>query len=187
MRGYNVMRYIFAFVIMLFICIIISPTLYATTITKYNDVQQRIPGGSGTWGYMSPDSTISFTEEGIVDTLSVYLNIYHSSHYDITARLWDQDYTSSALLFNYPLGSGNLIRNINLTEWARGKELLGDWHLRIYDRMMYDTGLLRNWSITTDFTPHQSSTVVPEPTTWLLLGTGLFALFGLCRKKFLTK
>jgi subtilisin-like proprotein convertase family protein len=76
-----------------------------------------------------------------------------------------------------PYGPGSFKPlSTNLLSDFDGNSLYGDWHLFIEDRFDYDGGTLNYFAI--------DVTVVPEPATMLLVGSGLVGLAGLSRRKF---
>ena len=117
---------------------------------------------------LSHGSTSVFIYNGIGDTSSSYIN-----------ALFDDEASGS-----YPVDgtADGTFRPYQPLSGFDGLELSGPWTLSFVDYVIPGDGTaLLSWYIEGTVAP------IPEPTTMLLLGSGLIGLAGYGRKKFLKK
>ena len=98
------------------------------------------------------ERTLSFPDNGQLDTIEIELDITHTYIGDLVVRLISPSGTS-VMLHNRSGGSAdNLIRAYGVTNTSalqvlRGESISGNWRLNVSDHANVDQGKLNRWAI----------------------------------------
>lgn len=113
-------------------------TLDAVTASNLTDF--AIPDGAG-----FAQSTITITQDMLVDRVEIALNITHSNASQLDVVLVSPQGTESLLVDNASVTTLPSFVFNTVANW--GEHAAGDWTLKIYDRTGGNTGTLLGWAV----------------------------------------